>query len=311
MISDITEEEVKEAIWQCEGSKNPGPDGFNFNYIKFNWDTLKQDIVEAMLCFQETGCFLKGCNTSSITVVPKVRDLTSLEQYRLISLMGALYKIVTKVLSCRIKNMLPMVINDSQSAFLKGKGMLDSILVASEVVEELRRHMRSGLCLKVDYGKVYNSVKWNFLYDMLQRLGFHCKWIKWVKGCLESPLVSVLINGSPTTEFQPSRGLGQGDPLAPFLFLVVAEGLAGLVRQKVKKNMLKGLKVGSKDIELCMLQFADDKLFMCEDSYPNVIDVKVILRCFEIAFGKKINFHKSKLVGINVERNSLQCFSKL
>jgi len=86
----------------------------------------------------------------------------------------------------------------------------------------------------------------------------------------------VLVNGSPTEEFTPSRGLRQGDPLAPFLFLVVAEGLAGLVRQASRHNMLKGVKVG-RGIECSMLQFADDTLFMCEDSFSNIFSIKTIL----------------------------------
>jgi len=85
-----------------------------------------------------------------------------------------------------------MVIDDSDSAFLKDRGLLESVLVANEVVEEIRRHERSGLSLKVDYEKAYYSVKWNFLYDMLHMLGFHCKWINWVRGYLESASVSAL-----------------------------------------------------------------------------------------------------------------------
>jgi len=79
--------------------------------------------------------------------------------------------------------------------------------VANEVVEELSRHGWSGLCLKVDYEKAYNSVRWDFLFHMLSRLGFHSNWILWVKGCLESGSVSVLFNGSPTMEFRPTRWL--------------------------------------------------------------------------------------------------------
>jgi len=87
-----------------------------------------------------------------------VCDLTKLNQYRPISLVGALYKIISKVLSCRIKNVLPSVIDESQSTFLKDKGMLDSVLVANEVVEELMRYGRSGICMKVDYEKAHDSV---------------------------------------------------------------------------------------------------------------------------------------------------------
>ncbi|KAK7334866.1 hypothetical protein VNO80_26632 [Phaseolus coccineus] len=310
LVASFTEEEVKEAVWQCEGSKSPGPDGYNFNFIKKCWETFKSDILEAVHLFQETGRFPKGCNASFIALVPKTRDPTSLDQFRPISLVGALYKIVTKVLSRRIKDVLPMVVDESQSAFLKDRGLLDSVLVANEVVEEVRKKRKSGLCLKVDYEKAYDSVRWNFLYDMLNRLGFHSKWIMWVRGCLETSSVSVLVNGSPTEEFRPSRGLRQGDPLAPFLFLMVAEGLAGLVRQALKKKLLTGLKVGRNEIECSVLQFADDTLLMCEDSYSNVITIKAILRCYELASGLKINFNKSKLAGIYVDRTSLDIYAK-
>jgi len=158
------------------------------------------------------------------------------------------------VLAGRLKKVMPAIIDESQSAFLRGRGLLDSVLMANEAVEELRKKGRSGLCLKVDFEKAYDSVRWEFLYDMLQRMGFHSLWILWIKGCLESATVSVLVNGSPTEEFKPSRGLRQGDPLAPFLFLVVAEGLAGIVRQALRANMLTGLKIGSKEVEMSILQ---------------------------------------------------------
>ena len=275
-----------------------------------SWEFFKSDIVEAMHFFQETGCIPKGCNASFIALVPKVRDPTTLDQFKPISLVGSIYKIITKVLSFRMKDVLSLVIDESQSAFLKDRGMLDSVLMANEVVEEITRKQRSGICLKVDYEKAYDSVRWKFLFDMLQRLGFHSKWIAWVRGCLESSYVSVLVNGSPTKEFKPSRGLRQGDPLAPFLFLVVAEGLAGLVRQALNLNLLRGVKVGRNEIECCLLQFADDTLFMCEDSFSNIFTIKATLRCYELASGLKINFHKSKLAGIGVDRFSLNTYAK-
>ena len=145
------------------------------------------------------------------------------------------------------------MIDDWKSTFLKNRGILDNVLMANEVVEDLRRGGKSGLCLKVDFEKAYDSVSWEFLYDMLNRMGFDSRWIMWIQGCLESATVSVLVNGSPTEEFKPSRELRQGNPLAPFLFIVVAEGLAGLVRQAVKANLLAGLKIGRKEVELSIL----------------------------------------------------------
>jgi len=88
----------------------------------------------------------------------------------------------------------------------------------------------------------------------------------------------VLVNGCPTEEFKPSRWLRQGDPLAPFLFLVVVEGLVGLVRQAVKANLLSGIKIRSKEFELCFLQFVDDTLFLCKNTFNNVVTLKASLR---------------------------------
>jgi len=127
---------------------------------------------------------------------------------------------------------------------------------------------------------------------------------------LESALVSVLVNGSPTTEFKPTRRLRQCDPLALFLFIVVAEGLARIVRKAVRCNMLKGVKLGRLEVESCVLQFAYDTLFFCEANYHSVFTIKVILRCYELTSGLKINFNNFMLATINVERNTCHCCAK-
>ncbi|XP_068483632.1 uncharacterized protein [Phaseolus vulgaris] len=110
--------------------------------------------------------------------------------------------------------------------------------------------MKSCVFFKVDYEKAYDSVSWDFLYYMLERLGFCAQWIRWIKGCLESASVSVLVNGSPSREFTPGKGLRQGDPLAPFLFLIVAEGLARVSRMAEEKSLIDSLEVGRDKVKL-------------------------------------------------------------
>ena len=101
--------------------------------------------------------------------------------------------------------------------------------MVNEVLEEVKRKKKSCVFFKVDYEKVYDSVSWEFIFYMPGRLGFYEKWVRWIKSCLESSSVSVLVNGSPTKEFYPKRGLRQRDPLAPFLFLIT-------VRRHVKES---------------------------------------------------------------------------
>jgi len=130
-----------------------------------------------------------------------------LGEFRPISLVGCLYKIISKVLSLRLKKVISKVIDVRQSAFLEGRGLLESVLVANEVLEEYRRKKKSCVFFKVDYEKAYDSVSWEFLYYMLGRLGFCAQWIRWIKCCLESASVSVLVNGSLIGEFTPRSGL--------------------------------------------------------------------------------------------------------
>ena len=175
-------------------------------------------------------------------------------------------------------------------------------------MDELRRRKKSGVVVKLDFEKAYDSVSWEFLFYMMGRLGF-CE--KWIRACLESATVSVLVNGSPTKEFKPSRGLRQGDPMAPFLFLIVAQGLAGLVKEATRKNLLSGIKVGGKKVDVYLLQFADDTLFVCESKVQNIMCIKAILRCFELSFGLRVNYHKSKIGAIGVDRFEVKTYSEI
>ena len=122
--------------------------------------------------------------------------------------------------------------------------MLHSVLIANEVIDEAKRSQKSCLVFKVDYEKAYDSVSWGFLSYMLRRMDFCSKWIQWVEGCLKSASVSVLVNGSPSAQFTPQRGLRQGDPLSPFLFNIVAEALNGIMSQALQKGIFKGFSVG-------------------------------------------------------------------
>lgn len=157
--------------------------------------------------FYINGIFLRGCNASFIALIPKMVDPQLLNDYRPILLIGCIYKIVAKVLANRLKKGLPFIIDERQSAFIEGRHLLHSVVIANEVVHEAKRAQKSCMVFKVDYEKAYDSVSWNFLFYMLQRMGFCSKWIQWIEGCLKSAFISVLVNGSPTSEFIPQRGL--------------------------------------------------------------------------------------------------------
>lgn len=136
---------------------------------------------------------------------------------------------------------------------------MDSILVANEAVDEARRLKKEMLLFKVDFEKAYDPVDLKYLEAVMVKMNFPTLWRKWISECVGTATTSVLVNGSPTEEFVIERGLCQGDPLSPFLFLLAAEGLSILMQSMVSAGLYRGYTVGSGDgIYVSNLQFADD-----------------------------------------------------
>ncbi|XP_071703931.1 uncharacterized protein [Rutidosis leptorrhynchoides] len=213
----FTEEEILEAISECGSDKAPGPDGFN----------------------------IRGCNSSFVTLIPKKSDPLVFGDFRPISLIGSYYKIVAKILANRLRKVIPSLVGIEQSAFLKGRYILDGVLIANETVEFLKAMCIKSFVFKVDFEKAFDSLNWDFLLEVMKCMGFESRWIKWINACINSTTVSVLINGSPTKEFNLERGIRQGDPLSPFLFILAAEGLNIMVKAAVAKGMYRGVEVGA------------------------------------------------------------------
>lgn len=235
-----------------------------------------------------------------VALIPKVLSPMALRDFRPISLLGSLYKILAKVLARRLAVVMNSIISSSQSAFLKGRHLVDGVLVVNEVVDHAIKIKSRCLILKVDLEKAYDSVEWGFLKHMMGKVGMCPKWVSWMKACVFGGTMSILVNGIPKEEICIKRGLKQGNPLAPFLFLLVADGFSGLMRNAVALNLFEGFEVGNNGLAVSHLQYADDTLCIGKPTVGNLWTMKALLRGFEMASGLKINFTKSSLIGVNV-----------
>lgn len=280
-------EELEKTLDSFDGDKSPGLDGFNFNFIKRFWAIMRNEIWDMTNEFYDHARLPKGLLSYFVALIPKINSPQNLGNFRPISLLGCLYKLVSKLLASRLRAMMNPIISSNQSAFLPKRNIFDGVVIINEVVDCARKTGKQCFIFKVDFEKAYDSVNWNFLVYMMRRLGFNDKWRAWIKGCIFAGSCSVLVNGSPADEFQIKRGLKQGDPLALFLFLMVAERLLGLMRKAVSIGKYKGLQVGSGGIEVSILQYADDTIFVGEVSWENLWIIKSVLRCFEVASGLK------------------------
>jgi hypothetical protein len=177
--------------------------------------------------------------------------------------------------------------------------------VLNEILEWLKKRKKKAFFLKIDFEKAYDSVNWEFLLSMLNQMGFPSRWCLWIKGILASSRASVLVNGSPTFQFSSEKGLRQGDPLSPFLFLIVMECLSWMLDKAKSIGDFKGIRLTDEEVELSHLFYADDALIMGDWSRDNIQCTTRILIVFYLCSGMRINLHKSNLFGVGTEESEV------
>jgi hypothetical protein len=301
MEREFEEDEIRGVIWIFKGDKAPGPNGFTMAFFQQCWEVLKADIIAVLIEFHNNGNFEKSLNATFVSLIPKKAGAVEIKDFRPISLIGGMYKIISKVLTNRLKSVLGKIVSHSQSAFIKGRQILDSTLVANECVDSRLRSGTPGIICKLDLEKAYDHVNWEFLLYLLERCGFGERWRGWIAHCISTVYFSIIINESPSEFFSSSRGLRQGDPLSPLLFVLVMEALSWMLSATVESGRLSGFSVGSRSQEAMMvshLLFAYDTLIFCDLNVEQFRDLRCLLLCFEAVSGLKINLSKSKIVPV-------------
>jgi len=168
----VTMQEIKDALSSCDPSKAPGYNGLNLKCIKHVWPVINEDFCAYILKFFETGTMHASFNTTWVTLIPKKEGLLKVSDFRPISLVGSLYKVIAKILSSRLKSVLPKLIGDSQTAFVAGRQILDGALIANEVVHWLKKKKKQGVLLKLDFQKAFDTIDWDSLDLVLEEMGF-------------------------------------------------------------------------------------------------------------------------------------------
>ncbi|GJU28851.1 RNA-directed DNA polymerase, eukaryota [Tanacetum coccineum] len=277
----VSHDEIRSAVWDCGDNKSPGPDGFTFEFFKKYWKCIGPDFCEAVEQFFKHGSFSKGCNSSFIALIPKVMDAKHVNDYRPISLIGSVYKVVTKSLANRLAMVIANLVSDTQSAFVANRQILDGPFILNEVLDWCKRKNKQAMFFKIDFAKAYDSVRWDYLIDVLEAFGFGSIWCNSIRGTFGFSKAPILVNGSPSDEFHLHCGLKQGNPLSPYLFILVMESLHLSVNKAVGEGVFKGIQL-HESLVLSHLFYVDDALFMGEWSNSNLSGIINILKCFHL-----------------------------
>lgn len=200
--------------------------------------------MKVVLDLQECSFVSWRINTTFISLLPKVEQQNYIGEYRLISLLHGVYKILAKTLAMRLESVLDRLISPYQRVAIKGHSILDEVLVANELADSRLRIKEPGLLYKVDFQKLFDCMSWGCLDYVLSRMGYGLKWRSWIRTYISTARFSVLVNGFSFDLFENFRGLYQGDPLSPMIFVIVVEALLnGSASQDL--GLLMGFRVAS------------------------------------------------------------------
>lgn len=238
----------------------------------FPKELMNHEVVDLVQDFFVNGSIPQFLNETHIALIPKVNSPEEVGQFRPISCCNYLYKIISKVLANRLKLCLSSLVSHNQSAFVSKRLIQDNILVAQEVFHYLKHSKSSkmtSMAMKLDMYKAYDCLEWDFLLKVLSSFGFHSHWIDLVRGCISSVSYRIKFNGGLSDLFFPSRGLRQGDPLSPYLFILAAECLSRHLSNAADQGLLDGLKIGRDAPSITHLFFADDAMIMCKATRAN------------------------------------------
>jgi hypothetical protein len=228
-------EEVKAALYEMYPTKAPRSDGFPAYFFQKHWDLCGEEVIKAVIRVLAGEESPDVVNKAFIVMIPKITSPKELGQFRPISLCNVIYKIASKVAANRLKKILPEIISEEQSAFVPGRLITDNIITAYECLHFMKRNKakKNQFCaLKLDMRKAYDRVEWSYLKAIMLKLGFSEMWVALIMRLVSTASFSVLFNGAPQEEFYPTRGIRQGDPISPYLFLLVAQGLSCLLKHR-------------------------------------------------------------------------------
>ncbi|CAL5356308.1 unnamed protein product [Camellia sinensis] len=306
LIKPVTDTEIKEAVFQLGPLKSPRSDGFPGFFYHTYWDTVNSQIFNVVGSFFNGGYLLKELNQTNLVLIPKVPHLEKLSHLRPISLCNFSLKIIMKILANRLEQVLGKLISPQQSAFVLGRMIQDNILVAHETFHSLKilRRGTPAMKIKLDFNKAYDRIQWDFLLAVLARMGFHSKWIQWIRKCVTTVRFRIVVNGAIQLAITPSRGLRQGDPLSPYLFLLVSDVFSKLLSIGLRSREFSRLKLARHCPTLSHLLFADDALLFLKADPQESANLLDILRTYCEASGQVINFDKSNITfASNVPQN--------
>ncbi|XP_042964784.1 uncharacterized protein LOC122299013 [Carya illinoinensis] len=281
--------EVKDAVFSIPSDSSPGLDGFESSFYKSCWELISVEVVEAVHDFFRGNPLPRFFATTSLVLIPKIANLKSFEKFRPISLCSVFYKICTKILVARISPLLSRFISPEQGAPIPGRSIFDNISLTQEMTHGIHKPTRGGnVLIKIDMAKAYDSIEWGFLIHVLCAFGFSMQFCDLIKSCVSSPWFSVTMNGVSKGFFKGERGLRQGDPISPYLFIVVEDIFSRLLKGRFQQGLIRPYHHHRNAPLITHLLYADDIVIFANGNTSSLKNISKALEVYENGRAKRL-----------------------
>lgn len=311
MSRPVTPEEIRSTMFGLKGDKAPGPDGYTAHFFKASWDLTGNDVTRAILSFFKSGSMLREANATAITLVPKSDSPNSMSDFRPIACCNTVYKCISKIIANRLKCFMPDFIDQAQTAFVKGRSIMDNILLAQEILRDYHRDNKPPRCaIKLDWMKAYDTINWNFLFNILEAIGVPGELLQCIKQCVSTAMFSISINGGLVDYFKAERGLRQGDPISPYLFILGMEVLSRMLNRMTNMGGYRYHRMCDR-VRLNHLCFADDVLIFSHGSFRSIEAVHYTLQKFSAISGLQANPLKTSVFFSGIDKGTCQAIVHL
>eukprot|EP00253_Pinus_taeda_P025043 PITA_25043 len=306
LLSPVSEEEISNIVWPMEPDKAPGPDGFSIHFYRICWELIKSDLLRMVQDFMRKAKVGGGMNSTFLALIPKEANPSLFDRYRPISLCNSSYKIVAKLLANRMKPLLQKLISPTQGGFVKGRHILDNVIQVQEALHSSQLRKEQGMLIKLDMCNAFGKVNRSFLYRVLLSFVFSQDFINLIKACLEKIWIAPMINGKPANFFLATKGLRQGCPLSPFLYILMADSLSRKLTLEKQNGSILGIRI-EKGIEPVNYElFTDDSLLLGGASSRIASNFRTILQKFCSISRALVSERKSAMYGWNIDQHSIE-----
>ena len=297
--------EIQKQFFKMNQNKAPRPDGLTSGFFKASWEVIGHEVVDSIEHFFATAFLSASANATILSFIPKFHGATKVSDFRPISCLNTVYKVISRHLVTRLKPFLPEFILPCQIAFVKDRLLVENTTLASELVNGYHKNKGSKrITIKVDIAKAFDTLSWEFLLTCLEGLHLPQSLVSWIKACICTTNFMVGYNGTVNGYFKGKRGLRQGDLLSPHLFVIAMNFLSMMLNRAVATERSK-YHAKCEKMKLTHLSFADDLLIFIDGSIESVQTVLKVLREFELRSGLAVSFQKTGFFASGLSQDEL------